>query len=216
MCWFALVCRQHSLPDQGLLVVCSSMCCDSCVLRLLLVSPFNTGVYHGQRGNPEEKQQQPTPAHHQDSAHAQDLAPAEGSQNCRVRNHDCNQRELRTVSSWHKDPINTLPKLTKLTDLNKTTPWTFLGKRKWPIWILVLWMRSQHEWTSFGLNSSAPMANIWPEHDECRVLEDYAVVFFGSALFKTLRLFIVAAFSIHFFACIFYRVKVPCHQPRKQ
>jgi hypothetical protein len=42
-----------------------------------------------------------------------------------------------------------------------------------------------------------------------RVLEDYAVVFFGSALFKTLRLFIVAAFSIHFFACIFYRVKVP-------
>ncbi len=40
-----------------------------------------------------------------------------------------------------------------------------------------------------------------------RVVEDYAVVFFGSATFKMLRLFIVAAFSVHVFACVFYRVK---------
>ena len=40
-----------------------------------------------------------------------------------------------------------------------------------------------------------------------RVLEDYAVVFFGSVCFKMLRLFIIAAFSVHFFACAFYRVK---------
>ena len=44
--------------------------------------------------------------------------------------------------------------------------------------------------------------------NDYRVLEDYAVVFFGSALFKILRLFILAAFSVHFFACLFYRVKV--------
>ena len=42
-----------------------------------------------------------------------------------------------------------------------------------------------------------------------RAVEDYAVVFFGSALFKMLRLFVVTAFSVHFFACIFYHVKVP-------
>lgn len=40
-----------------------------------------------------------------------------------------------------------------------------------------------------------------------RVIEDYAVVFFGSAAFKMLRLFLVAAFSVHLFACVFYRVK---------
>ena len=40
------------------------------------------------------------------------------------------------------------------------------------------------------------------------MFEDYAVVFFGSSLFKIVRLFVVAAFSIHFFACLFYRVKV--------
>ena len=34
------------------------------------------------------------------------------------------------------------------------------------------------------------------------------MVFFGSSLFKIVRLFVVAAFSIHFFACLFYRVKV--------
>jgi hypothetical protein len=40
-----------------------------------------------------------------------------------------------------------------------------------------------------------------------RVIEDYAVVFFGSATFKMLRLVAFAAFSVHLFACIFYRVK---------
>ena len=40
-----------------------------------------------------------------------------------------------------------------------------------------------------------------------RVVEDYAVVFFGSSLFKILRLFIVALFTIHFFTCLFYHVK---------
>jgi hypothetical protein len=34
------------------------------------------------------------------------------------------------------------------------------------------------------------------------------VAFFGSACFKMLRLFIVAAFNVHFFACMFYRVKM--------
>ncbi len=40
-----------------------------------------------------------------------------------------------------------------------------------------------------------------------RAIEDYAVVYFGSSLFKILRLLIIAIFSIHLFACIFYRVK---------
>ena len=40
-----------------------------------------------------------------------------------------------------------------------------------------------------------------------RDLEDYAVVYFGSALFKIIRLLLVATFCVHFFACIFYRVK---------
>ena len=33
------------------------------------------------------------------------------------------------------------------------------------------------------------------------------MVYFGSSLFKILRLLIIAIFSIHLFACIFYRVK---------
>ena len=41
-----------------------------------------------------------------------------------------------------------------------------------------------------------------------RVIEDYAVVFFGSSLFKILRLFVLAIFTVHFFTCLFYRVKV--------
>ena len=51
-----------------------------------------------------------------------------------------------------------------------------------------------------------------------RVLEDYAVVFFGSVLFKIIRLFVVAAFVIHLHACLFYRIKVAfcttMHRPR--
>ncbi len=40
-----------------------------------------------------------------------------------------------------------------------------------------------------------------------RDLEDYAVVYFGSAIFKIIRLLLVAIFSVHFCACIFFRVK---------
>jgi hypothetical protein len=38
-------------------------------------------------------------------------------------------------------------------------------------------------------------------------MEDYAVVYFGTSLFKILRLLFIAMFSVHFFACLFYRVK---------
>jgi hypothetical protein len=41
-----------------------------------------------------------------------------------------------------------------------------------------------------------------------RVIEDYAVVYFGSALFKIGRLLLIATFSVHIFACIFFRVKI--------
>jgi hypothetical protein len=41
-----------------------------------------------------------------------------------------------------------------------------------------------------------------------RKLEDYAVVYFGAALFKILRLLSVGTFSVHMFACIFFRVKI--------
>ncbi len=41
-----------------------------------------------------------------------------------------------------------------------------------------------------------------------RLVEDYAVVYFGSAIFKIARLLIVATFSVHFFACVFFRVKL--------
>ena len=39
------------------------------------------------------------------------------------------------------------------------------------------------------------------------IFKDYAVFYFGSALFKIIRLLFIAIFSIHFFACAFYRVK---------
>jgi hypothetical protein len=42
----------------------------------------------------------------------------------------------------------------------------------------------------------------------CRLIEDYAVVYLGSAIFKIARLLVVATFSVHFFACVFYRVKL--------
>ena len=41
----------------------------------------------------------------------------------------------------------------------------------------------------------------------CREVEDYAVLYFGSAIFKVARLLFIAGISVHFFACIFYRVK---------
>jgi hypothetical protein len=39
------------------------------------------------------------------------------------------------------------------------------------------------------------------------LFKDYSVLYFGSSVFKILRLLIIALFSIHFFACAFYRVK---------
>jgi hypothetical protein len=40
-----------------------------------------------------------------------------------------------------------------------------------------------------------------------RMLEDYAVLYFGSAIFKIARLLFIALLCVHFFACIYYRVK---------
>ena len=42
----------------------------------------------------------------------------------------------------------------------------------------------------------------------CRAIEDYAVVYLGSAIFKIARLLIVATSCVHLFACAFHRVKV--------
>ena len=41
-----------------------------------------------------------------------------------------------------------------------------------------------------------------------RVVEDYGVIYLGSAVFKIARLLFVAMVSVHLFACIFFRVKV--------
>ncbi len=40
-----------------------------------------------------------------------------------------------------------------------------------------------------------------------RAAEDYAVVYFGSSIFKISRLLVIAVSSVHFFACAFYKVK---------
>ena len=44
-------------------------------------------------------------------------------------------------------------------------------------------------------------------HMDCRIIEDYAVLFFGSSIFKIGRLLFVALLSVHLFACAFFRVK---------
>ena len=41
----------------------------------------------------------------------------------------------------------------------------------------------------------------------CRAFEDYAVLYCGPNLFKVTCLLYIAGMSVHFFACIFYRVK---------
>jgi hypothetical protein len=38
-------------------------------------------------------------------------------------------------------------------------------------------------------------------------VEDYGVIYLGSAVFKIARLLFIAMFSVHLFACIFFRVK---------
>ena len=42
----------------------------------------------------------------------------------------------------------------------------------------------------------------------CRAVEDIGVVYLGSAVFMIARLTFIALFSVHLFACIFYRVKI--------
>jgi hypothetical protein len=42
----------------------------------------------------------------------------------------------------------------------------------------------------------------------CRVVEDYGVIYLGSAIFKIARLLFIAMFSVHIFACVFFRVKI--------
>jgi hypothetical protein len=39
-------------------------------------------------------------------------------------------------------------------------------------------------------------------------VEDYGVIYLGSPVFKIARLLFIAMFSVHLFACIFFRVKV--------
>ena len=39
------------------------------------------------------------------------------------------------------------------------------------------------------------------------IIEDYAVLYFGSAMFKICRLLLIAMSSVHIFACAFHRVK---------
>ena len=39
-------------------------------------------------------------------------------------------------------------------------------------------------------------------------MEDFGVIYLGSASFKIARLLFVAMFSVHIFACIFFRVKI--------
>jgi hypothetical protein len=40
-----------------------------------------------------------------------------------------------------------------------------------------------------------------------RTTEDYAVVYLGSSIFKIARLVVIAVFSVHFFACSFFKIK---------
>ena len=42
----------------------------------------------------------------------------------------------------------------------------------------------------------------------CRAVEDYGMIYLGSPVFKIARLLFIAMFSVHLFACIFFRVKV--------
>jgi hypothetical protein len=39
-------------------------------------------------------------------------------------------------------------------------------------------------------------------------VEDYGVIYLGSAIFKIARLLFIAMFSVHIFACVFFRVKI--------
>ena len=74
-------------------------------------------------------------------------------------------------------------------------------------------------WTKCQSNCSDKTARpMWDAHcakitdeiscyDVPRVIEDYVVLYFGSSVFKIARLLSVAMMSVHFFACVYYRVK---------
>ncbi len=61
---------------------------------------------------------------------------------------------------------------------------------------------------SVGLLLNAAIFSTQREHVSCRVVEDYGVIYLGSAVFKIARLLFIAMFSVHMFACIFFRVKI--------
>jgi hypothetical protein len=46
-----------------------------------------------------------------------------------------------------------------------------------------------------------------------RTAEDYAVVYFGASIFKVTRLLVVAVSSVHFFACLFFKVHTTWAKP---
>jgi hypothetical protein len=52
----------------------------------------------------------------------------------------------------------------------------------------------------------------WPWR---RAVEDYGVVYLGSAVFKIARLTFIALFFVHLFACIFYRIKETTAESRE-
>jgi hypothetical protein len=58
------------------------------------------------------------------------------------------------------------------------------------------------------LNMNVRMKIMIASLAHCRVVEDYGVIYLGSAVFKIARLLFIAMFSVHLFACIFFRVKV--------
>lgn len=58
---------------------------------------------------------------------------------------------------------------------------------------------------SYIVRLTSLQLKISPVH---RIIEDYAVVYFGSSIFKICRLLMVATLCVHIFACIYFRVKI--------
>jgi hypothetical protein len=61
---------------------------------------------------------------------------------------------------------------------------------------------------NFGRNESIEIFHLKNISDDSRVVEDYGVIYLGSAVFKIARLLFIAMFSVHMFACIFFRIKI--------
>jgi hypothetical protein len=49
----------------------------------------------------------------------------------------------------------------------------------------------------------------------CRALQDYTVLYFGSAVFKIARLLAIALLCVHCFACAFFKVKQQSADPQE-